>query len=133
MRAPLTPRLLTAQECAILLLRLIELRNHEGTPTSRVRLSDLTLRRLWGRHRLDREFVEEVQEWLFRGGWTIFFAGSTYAAIKTSAVLNWSRLSSKRLFEEVGTDDLRFIQNGDFDFARHTRLLTSEADIYDSD
>lgn len=133
MRTANPPRLLTAQECAILLLRLIELRNQESTPTSRIRLSDLSLRRLWGRHRLDREFVEEVQEWLFRGGWTIFFAGSTYAAIKTSAVLNWSRLSSKRLFEEVGVDDLRFIQNGDFDFAKHARLLVSDTDIYDSD
>jgi hypothetical protein len=130
MRGSETPRLLTAQECAIVLLRLIELRNQDGTPTSRVRISELTLRRLWGRHRLDRDFVEEVQEWLFRGGWAIFFAGSTYAAIKTSAVLNWSRISSKRLFDNLGTDDLTF---GAFDFASHARLLTSEVDIYDSD
>ncbi len=127
------PRLLNAQECAIVLLRLIELRSPDPGSTTRVRLSELTLRRLWGRHRLERDFVEEVQEWLFRGGWTLFFAGITYAAIRTSAVLNWSRLSSKRLLEDLGTDDLRLIQDGGFDFARHARLLTSDADIYDSD
>jgi len=114
-------------------LRLIELRNQDGTPTSRVRISELTLRRLWGRHRLDGEFVADVQEWLFRGGWAIFFAGSTYAAIKTSAVLNWSRLSSKRLFEDIGLDDLDFVEDRNFDFATHARLLRSDADIYDSD
>ena len=127
------PRLLSAQECAIVLLRLIELRNQDPASTTRVRLSELTLRRLWGRHRLDRDFVEEVQEWLFRGGWTLFFAGTTYAAIRTSAVLNWSRLSSNRLLDDLGTEDVRFIQNGGFDFAKHARLLASDADTCDSD
>src|ERR1700744_1281638 len=94
--------LFNAQECAILLLRLIELRNQDSASTTRLRLSELTLRRLWGRHRLERDFIEEVEEWLYRGGWTLFFAGTTYAAIKTSAVLNWSRLSSKRLHEDLG-------------------------------
>jgi hypothetical protein len=126
-------RLLSAQECAIVLLRLIELRNQDPASTTRVRLAELTLRRLWGRHRLDRDFVEEVQEWLFRGGWTLFFAGTTYAAIKTSAVLNWSRLSSNRLLEDLAADDLRTVQNGGFDFAKHARLLASNADICDSD
>src|SRR5438045_3195484 len=101
--APLDrPRLLTAQECAVLLLRLIELRNEEVPPATRVRLSELTLRRLWGRNRLSPEFLEEVQEWCWRAGWTLFFAKTTYAAIRTSAVLNWSRLSSNRLAEDLG-------------------------------
>jgi hypothetical protein len=127
------PRLLSAQECAIVLLRLIELRNQDPASTTRVRLSELTLRRLWGRHRLDRDFVDEVQEWLFRGGWTLFFAGTTYAAIRTSAVLNWSRLSSKRLLDDLGTEDVRHVQNGGFDFMKHARLLASDSDIYDGD
>lgn len=127
------PQLLNAQECAIVLLRLIELRNQDPASTTRVRLSELTLRRLWGRHRLDRDFVDEVQEWLFRGGWTLFFAGTTYAAVRTSAVLNWTRLSSNRLAEDIGTDDLRDIQNSGFDFAKHARLLTSDADTYGND
>lgn len=126
-------RLLNAQECAILLLRLIELRNQDPASTTRVRLSELTLRRLWGRHRLDQDFVEEVQEWLFRGGWTLFFAGTTYAAIKTSAVLNWSRLSSNRLLGDIGVDDLRAVQDGGFDFAKHARLIAGDADTYESD
>ncbi|WP_156947053.1 hypothetical protein [Bradyrhizobium sp. WSM3983] len=77
--------------------------------------------------------MADVQEWLFRGGWAIFFAGSTYAAIKTSAVMNWARLSSKRLFEDIGLDDLDFVDDRNFDFAIHARLLRSDADIYDSD
>lgn len=116
-----------------MLLRLIELRNQEAAPSTRVRISELTLRRLWGRHRLDRDLLDEIQEWLFRGGWTLFFAGTTYAAIKTSAVLNWSRLSSNRLLDDLGTEDVRLIQSGGFDFAMHARLLTANADIYDDD
>jgi hypothetical protein len=127
------PQLLSAQECAIVLLRLIELRNQDATSTTRVRLSELTLRRLWGRHRLDRDFVDEVQEWLFRGGWTLFFAGTTYAAIRTSAVLNWSRLSSNRLLDDLGIEDVRLIQNGGFDFAKHIPLLTNDTDTLDGD
>jgi hypothetical protein len=127
------PQLLSAQECAIVLLRLIELRNQDAASTTRVRISELTLRRLWGRHRLDRDFLDEIQEWLFRGGWTLFFAGTTYAAIKTSAVLNWSRLSSNRLLDDLGTEDVRFIQNGGFDFTMHARLLAAGAETYDSD
>ncbi|MET3364721.1 hypothetical protein [Bradyrhizobium ottawaense] len=127
------PRLLSAQDCAIVLLRLIELRNQDASATTRVRISELTLRRLWGRHRLDRDLLDEIQEWLFRGGWTLFFAGTTYAAIKTSAVLNWSRLSSNRLLDDLGTEDVRFIQNGGFDFARYSRLLADDADTYGSD
>jgi hypothetical protein len=126
-------RLLSPQECAILLLRLIELRNEDPAPPTRVRLSELTLRRLWGRHRLDGDFVEEVQEWLFRGGWTLFFAGTTYAAIRTSTVLNWSRLSSNRLLEDIGVDDLRSIQDGGFDFVKHARLIAGDANTYESD
>jgi hypothetical protein len=117
------PRLPNAQECAILALRLIEIRNQDkkSSPVSRVRLSELTLRRLWGRDRFSREFLEEIQEWMSRGGWAFFFARTTYAAIKTSAVLGWSRLSSKRM-----GDDLKRVLEGNFDFVAHIHLLKNE-------
>lgn len=122
------PRLPDAQECAILLLWLIELRNREpeSPPVSRVRLSELTLRRLWGRDRISPELLEEIQEWLWRGGWSLFFARTTYAAIKTSAALSWSRLSSKRMAEE-----LKLVRDGAFDFSRHVDLLRDDDSISD--
>src|SRR4051812_27066338 len=107
---PIWPRLPSAQECAILLLHMIEVRGGEQ-PVNRVRLSELTLRRLWRRNRLGSEFLEEVQEWLSRGGWTLFFAQNTFAAIKTSAVQNWVRVSSKLI-----ADDLDLVERGEFDF-----------------
>lgn len=117
----LRPRLLDAQECALLLLRLLEMRNEESPAVSRVRLSELTLRRLWGRDRISRELFEETQEWLSRGGWSLFYARTTYAAVRTSAVLSWSRLSSKRMAEE-----LKQIRDGDFDFDQHLHLIQSD-------
>jgi hypothetical protein len=120
------PRLLNAQECAILLLRLIEMRNQESPGVSRVRLSELTLRRLWGRDRIGREFLEEIQEWLSRGGWSLFYARTTYAAVRTSAVLSWARLSSKRMAE-----DLNQIRDGNFDFDRHLHLIAGEQSVED--
>jgi hypothetical protein len=120
------PRLLNAQECAILLLRLIEMRNQESPGVSRVRLSELTLRRLWGRDRIGREFLEEIQEWLSRGGWSLFYARTTYAAVRTSAVLSWARLSSKRMAE-----DLNQIRDGNFDFDRHVHLIVGEQSVED--
>lgn len=66
----------------------------------------------------NRIFFEEVQEWLARGGGTLFFAHDTYAAIKTSAVRSWARLSSKRVASE-----LELIRKGKFDFQAYSYLL----------
>jgi hypothetical protein len=115
------PRFLDPQECALVLLRLLELRNEDSPGVSRVRLSELTLRRMWGRDRIGREFLEEVQEWTSRGGWSLFYAGTTYAAVRTRAVLSWTRLSSKRM-----ADDLRRIAEGTFEFGEHLHLLANE-------
>lgn len=120
------PRLFDAQECALLLLRLLEMRNKEPPPVSRVRLSELTLRRLWGRDRLSRELLEEIQEWLSRGGWSLFYARTTYAAVRTSAVLSWARLSSKRMAE-----DLEQIRDGSFDFDLHLHLISDDESVED--
>jgi hypothetical protein len=91
-----------------------------------VRLSELTLRRLWGRDRIGRELLEEIQEWLSRGGWSLFYARTTYAAVRTSAVLSWARLSSKRMAE-----DLKQIRDGSFDFDRHLHLINDEQIVED--
>lgn len=114
------PQLLTAQECAMLLLRLLELRESDGQATTRVRLSELSLQRLWDRTKLGEAFLNDVREWLYRSGWTLFFAGSTYAAVRTSIVLGWPRLSAKRL-----GDDLTNVQQRTFDFSKHSHLLSS--------
>jgi hypothetical protein len=120
------PRLLDPQECAVLLLRLLEVRNEESPSVSRVRLSELTLRRLWGRDRISRELLEEIQEWLSRGGWSLFYARTTYAAVRTSAVLSWVRLSSKRMAE-----DLERIRDGSFDFDLHLHLIDGDESVED--
>jgi hypothetical protein len=41
--------------------------------------------------------VEEVAEWLSGADITLFFAGATYAVVKTSVVESWPRVTSKRL------------------------------------
>jgi hypothetical protein len=110
----------------LVLLRLLEMRNEETSGVSRVRLSELTLRRLWGRNRISEELLAEIQEWLWRGGWSLFYAQTTYAAVRTSAVLSWTRLSSKRMAE-----DLHKIQDGTFDFEPHFHLLTREESVED--
>jgi hypothetical protein len=115
------PRLPDAQERALILLRLLEIRNQESPAVSRVRLSELTLKRLWGRDRIGRELLEETQEWLSRGGWSLLYARTTYAAVRISAVLGWSRLSSKRM-----SDELKQILDGNFDFDRHLHLLRDD-------
>src|SRR5438477_8327609 len=101
----------TARECAITLLLLIGTREKEGKPTNRIRVSPTTLERLWMRHMLKDDLIEEVQEWMLRAGWCLFFAGETYAVVRTSAVINWPRLSSKRLDDERSK-----IERGEFDF-----------------
>jgi len=110
--------LLSAREAAILIVMLLEKRNAEPSPATRVRLSERTFRRMCGRERLSRKFLEEVEEWVWRGGWTLLYARTTFAAIKTSSVLNWARLSSRRMAEE-----LEKVHGGTFDFEKYFYLL----------
>jgi len=40
------------------------------------------------------EFAEEVAEWLSGADITLFFAGNSYAVVRTSVVENWPRITS---------------------------------------
>src|SRR3984893_18884670 len=84
-----------AMECAILLLLLVE-----PEERTRARLAEITLKRLWSRRRLRDDFLHEVQDWLFRAGWALFYAGTTVAIVKTKAVEGWRRGTSKDLRAE---------------------------------
>jgi hypothetical protein len=103
-------------ECAILLLLLIDPK--EG---NRIRLAEITLKRLWKRRRLGDEFLREVTEWLFRAGWVLFFAGFTFAAVRVKSVQGWPRATSKELEAE-----LEKVARGQFDFSRHYHLLIDD-------
>jgi hypothetical protein len=91
-----------ARECALLLLRLIQAKESDsGKPLSRFRIAEISLRRMWGRHRITPEFIGDVNEWLLRAGRVLFFAGSSYGVILVSAVESWSRLTSKWIAPET--------------------------------
>lgn len=105
-----------AMECAILLLLLLGPQER-----TRARLAEITLKRLWSRHRLRDEFLREVQDWLFRAGWALFYAGTTFAIVKTKAVEGWPRVTSK----DLGAA-LTKVARGQFDFSRHYDLLFAD-------
>jgi hypothetical protein len=105
-----------AMECAILLLLLV--RPEERT---RARVAELTLKRLWNRHRLRDDFLRQVQDWLFRAGWALFYAGTTFAVVKTKAVEGWPRVTSKDLRPELAK-----VERGGFDFSRYYDLLFAD-------
>jgi hypothetical protein len=110
-----------AQECAILLLLLIQPRGLRRKEHTRFRLAEITLKRLWNRHRLRDEFLREVQDWLFRAGWALFYAGTTFGLVKTKAVEGWPRVTSREVEAE-----LKKVARGQFDFARHYHLLLDD-------
>jgi hypothetical protein len=116
-------------EAALLTLRLVEAKDKErketgGEPITRFRVSEMTLKNLWRRKRLERDFIVAVEEWLLEGGWALLFAGSTYAMIKVPSVEGWARLSSKRIEHE-----LEAVSRGKFKFETLRHLLTAEEDI----
>jgi hypothetical protein len=91
-----------ARQCALLLLRLIEERGQRRKEkTTRVRLAELTLKKLWNRKRLTDQFLEEVGEWLLTAGWVLIYASSTFGAVKIDVVENWPRVSFKNLTHEI--------------------------------
>ena len=111
------------RECALLLLHLLEVRALErGKALTRVRLAEVTLKRLWNRQRLDEQVLNQIQEWLLTAGWALIFAGSTYAAVRIDAVENWPRISSKRLAQEI-----QEVAAGQYDFGQLEHLMVAEA------
>jgi hypothetical protein len=109
----------TARECALLLLRLIEVKEKERQrEVSRLRIAEISLKRLWGRRRISPEFAEEVAEWLSGADFTLFFAGTTYAVVKTSVVESWPRTTSRRL-----SVDLLEVARGAYKFSDLERLM----------
>jgi hypothetical protein len=103
------------RQCAMLVALLLV---SKQTDVTRARLSETTLRRLFGRQRITPEFLFEVQEWLFRAGWVLFFAGASYAAVKVNVIEGWGRIASKRIKE-----DLEKVGRGEFDFDSLEHLL----------
>jgi|SRR5262249_10629207 len=92
----------TPRESAILLLTLFQARERElNRRLGRVRLGEITLRRLWNRQVLSEDFVDEVKAWLLEGGWVLFKSTSTYAAVMVDVVDSWPAISSKRLESEI--------------------------------
>lgn len=120
----------TAREAALLVLHLLGQREREAErEITRARLSDPTIRRLCGRTRLTNDFLFEIQEILLQAGWALFWAGSSYAVIKVSAVEGWARIASKWI-----RDDLQKVRRGRYDFDElENLLLTQDASSKDGE
>jgi hypothetical protein len=118
------------RECAILIAHLLATKQAEvSKEVTRARLSDVTIRRLFRRQRITPDFLVEVQEWLYRAGWVLFFAGSTYGVVKTKVIDGWGRISSKRI-----QSDLDQVGRGQFKFEKLEKLLlVSTTDVPDED
>src|SRR5215472_7192014 len=100
------------RQCAMLVAHLLATKQQKVPgKISRARLSEITLQRLFKRQRITAKFRAEVQEWLFRIGWVLFFAGTTYAVVKMKVIDGWGRISSKRIGE-----DLEKVGKGKFDY-----------------
>lgn len=109
----------TERQCAMLVAHLLAKKQEDGVKEwSRARLSEITLRRLFGRQQIPPTFLVEVQEWLFKAGWALFAAKSTYAVVKIDTVERWGRISSKRI-----SDVLDQVSIGEFDFNSLEELL----------
>jgi hypothetical protein len=117
-----------ARQCALLLLRLFELRDEKREaqgvkPMTRAKLTAPMLKALWNRRRLSPEFLQEVADWLLFADWVFFFAGPVYGAVRVSAVLNWPRISTTGI-----KADLAGIAEGRYSFAPLEHLLWNPDD-----
>jgi|SRR5690242_15888180 hypothetical protein len=121
------------RQCAMLIVRLLDEKQQDlsgNREVTRARLSEITIQRLFNRRRISPEFLADVQEWLFRVGWILFFAGTTYAVVKMKVVEGWGRISSKRI-----RLDLERVATGEFDFdsLEHLLLVEPESSIEHDD
>ena len=116
---------ITAREGAMLILHLMKEKSTEPSPKeiTRCRLSEITMRRLFRRKHISPVFLMNVQNWLFRAGWVLFFAGDSYALVKPSVVNGWIRIGSKRVAK-----DLREAERGTFNFDNLEPFLLGDED-----
>jgi hypothetical protein len=115
-------------ETAGLALHLIGAKEAEGgRKLSRIRMSELTFRALSDRTRMSPEFLLEVQEFLSKAGWILFWAGSGYALVRQSAVEGWTRVSAKRI-----KDVLQAAKIGDFGRIDIPSLFSSFSEVAES-
>lgn len=111
------------RECMLLFLRLIQEREtRRRTQMTRAQIAEVTLKKLWGRERLTADFLEDVQEWLLTAGWTLFYAGPIYGAVKIEAVKNWPSVAAKRIGSELAEVALE-----QYDFDRLESLLVNRS------
>jgi hypothetical protein len=123
------PHKSNALEGSLLALKLVDAKEQEsGGKITRFRVSETTLKKLWGRKRIPIEYLLEVQEWLLDAGWALFFAGSTYAMIKVASVEGWARLGSKRI-----EDDIKQVSRGEYDFNKLLPLLATDRSSREED
>jgi hypothetical protein len=112
-----------ALQCALLLLALWQSKETQAKrEITRLRIAELTLKRLWGRRRIHPGFLEDVQNWLHRAGWVLFDAGKTFAFIRMDVVESWPRVTSK-----IMTEDLSLVSRGTFDYDRLYPLVQGDA------
>jgi hypothetical protein len=118
-------------QCALLILRLLQAREEEFEKkkgkkrnVSRARISQNTIRRLCGRSQITHEFLLQMQEYLLAAGWALFCIGAThYAIIRLESVHGWSRISSKRI-----ADELKLVAQGGFPWKKYEDLLKAKPD-----
>jgi hypothetical protein len=113
---------LDPRQCALVALRALEERGERrGKPLTRARLSAASLKVLWIRETITREFLDQINEWLLSAGWILVEAGGSYGAIKVSVVENWPRVASRHM-----QPSLNDIKRGNFDFGKWERLLDKD-------
>ena len=124
-RRPYRP---TEWQCALLILLMIHAREEElkekepHREVSRARISQNTIRRLFGRSQFSNDFLLEVQENLLTAGWALFCIGpSYYAVVKLDSAHGWNRISSKRI-----ADKLASVALGEFRWEEQQGLLMPE-------
>jgi hypothetical protein len=119
-------RLRDANETAVLLRSIASSKQRERQakgaerPVTRFRVSRKTLLTLAGRANLPDLFLADLQEHLLASGWALFFAGQSYAMVRSDLVMGWVRLGSARIENELEAAD-----SGGFDFASKDRELAA--------
>lgn len=88
----------TPEEAALLLLKILEEAEQASVKTfTRARFSRATLKRVFGRSLIADDFLSDVGQWLHAAGWTLFYSGEVFGAVRSDALKNWPRVSDSCL------------------------------------
>ena len=72
-----------------------------GRRFNRVKISIVTIKKLTGREKLFKSFLEDYKEWLIEYGWNLINDGESYGLVRSDSINGFPPVTSRHVRDEI--------------------------------